>query len=97
MNGVCVDCPSLRSMMLRQTVGIPPRQMVLDPTKEEERSGAGVMTIALMPGSQQVTQWWQEGRFDGQKVAEALELCTDGCGCVHKMMEAKLKASTSKK
>lgn len=65
-------------------------QMVLDPTQEEEKNGAGVMTIALMPGSQQVTQWWQEGRFDGQKVAEALELCTDGCSCVHKMMEAKL-------
>lgn len=55
------------------------------------------MTVALMPGSQQVTQWWQEGRFDGQKIAEALELCTDGCGCVHKMMEAKLKAVSAKR
>lgn len=72
-------------------------QMVLDPTMKEENSGAGVMTVALMPGSQQVTQWWQEGRFEGQKVAEALELCTDGCGCVHKMMEAKLKASSAKR
>ncbi|CAM9240258.1 unnamed protein product [Ectocarpus sp. 4 AP-2014] len=79
------------------SVGYCGTQMVLDPTKEEAKSGAGVMTIALMPGTQQVTQWWQEGRFDGQKVAEALELCTDGCGCVHKMMEAKLKASTTKK
>lgn len=70
--------------------------MVLDPTKQEESNGAGVMAIALMPGSQQVTQWWQEGRLDGQKVAEALELCTDGCSCVHKMMQAKLKASSSR-
>lgn len=75
---------------------LPQLQMVLDPTKEEEKNGTGVMAIALMPGTQQVTQWWQEGRFDGQKVAEALELCTDGCGCVHKMMEAKLKASSTR-
>lgn len=70
-------------------------QMVLDPTHAEEKSGAGVMAIALMPGSQLVTQWWQEGRFNGEEVAEALELCTDGCGCVHKMMVAKLKASAA--
>lgn len=67
--------------------------MVLDPTREEEEKGAGVMTIAMLPGSQQVTQWWQDGRFDGQKVAAALELCTDGCSCVHKMMETRLLSS----
>lgn len=65
--------------------------MVLDPTQKEEKSGDGVMAIAVMLGSQQVTQWWQEGRFDRQKVAEALELCADGCGSIHKMMETKLK------
>ena len=69
--------------------------MVLDPSDEEERNGTGVMAVAMMGGSQQVTQWWQDGRFDGQRVTEALELCTDGCICVHKMMEAKLKASAS--
>lgn len=69
--------------------------MVLDPTHAEEKNGAGVMAIALMPGSQLVTQWWQEGRFNGEEVAEALELCTDGCSCVHKMMVAKLKAAAA--
>lgn len=69
--------------------------MVLDPSDEEERNGTGVMAVAMMGGSQQVTQWWQDGRFDGQRVTEALELCIDGCTYVHKMMEAKLKASAS--
>lgn len=69
--------------------------MVLDPSGDEERNGTGHMVVAMMGGSHQVTQWWQDGRFDGQRVNEALELCTDGCICVHKMMEAKLKASAS--
>ncbi|CAM9873484.1 unnamed protein product [Sphacelaria rigidula] len=77
------------------SVGYDGTQMVLDPTREEEGKGAGVMTIAMLPGSQQVTQWWQDGRFDGQKVAAALELCTDGCSCVHKMMETRLLSSAS--
>lgn len=68
--------------------------MVLDPTIGEEKSGKGVMAVAMMPGLQQVTQWWQQGRFDPQEIAKALELCSDGCGCVHKMMEAKLKTSS---
>ncbi|CAN0346138.1 unnamed protein product, partial [Discosporangium mesarthrocarpum] len=70
-------------------------ELVLDPTREEEKEGAGLMAVALMPGSQQVTQWWQEGRFDGRQVAQALELCTDGCACVHAMMKTKLIAAAT--
>lgn len=71
--------------------------MVLDPTRDEETEGGGVIVIAVMPGSQQVTQWWQAGRFEGQDVGEALELCADGCGSVRQLMEAKLKDSYRQK
>ena len=30
-----------------------------------------------------------------EEVAEALELCTDGCSCVHNIMVAKLKAAAA--
>lgn len=50
--------------------------------------------MAVMPSSQEVTQWWQDGRFTGRDVREALELCTEGCDNVRKFMEAKLITST---
>ena len=66
----------------------------MDPTQSEEQSqSSGSMTIAVMPGSQEVTQWRQQGRLGGQTAAKATELCMDGCASMHALMTARLTAA----
>jgi len=68
----------------------------LDPTATEEedeggREGeGGVLGLALMPASGEVTQLWQEGRLDGTAMERALEVATDGALMVHAMMRKRL-------
>ena len=65
----------------------------LDPTAGEERGeggGGGVLGLALMPVSGEVTQLRQEGRFDGKTMEKALEVATDGALMVHAMMRKRL-------
>jgi exosome complex component MTR3 len=64
----------------------------LDPTQEELKAGSGSMMIAVMPSSQEVTQWWQEGRLKGTTAVKAIELCMDGAASMHALMKAKLTA-----
>ncbi|CAM9742463.1 unnamed protein product, partial [Phaeothamnion confervicola] len=47
----------------------------MDPTAEEEATCDGVMMVAVMPSSQEVTQWWQRGNLERRVVAAAIELC----------------------
>ena len=71
----------------------------LDPTATEEedeggREGeGGVVGLALMPASGEVTQLWQEGRLDGTAMERALEVATDGALMVHAMMRKRLLKS----
>lgn len=68
----------------------------LDPTATEEegdgvREGeGGVLGLALMPTSGEVTQLWQSGRLDGTAMERALEIATDGALMVHAMMRKRL-------
>ncbi len=71
----------------------------LDPTATEEegdgvREGeGGVLGLALMPASGEVTQLWQEGRLDGTAMERALEIATDGALMMHAMMRKRLLKS----
>mmetsp|Transcript_38589 Transcript_38589/g.49234 ORF Transcript_38589/g.49234 Transcript_38589/m.49234 type:complete len:266 (-) Transcript_38589:138-935(-) len=77
------------------SVGCPPqgsKRLLLDPTlcERQAQQGFGVMTVAILPANQEVTQWWQEGQIEQSKIGEAVELCRDGCANLHKMMRNSL-------
>ena len=61
--------------------------LTLDPTLQEEiHSNNSTMTIAINPSNMEVAQWSMSGSFGSIKLNEALEIATNACLAMHKLM-----------
>lgn len=72
-------------------------ELLLDPTDCEERRAEGAFFLALMPQSNQVTHLSLTGEWTPQSMAEAMELCTDGCVGLDSLVRDCLRATPPSK
>jgi exosome complex component MTR3 len=63
------------------------KDLVLDPSWEEERLQTGALTLAVMSTHNEVTQIVQTGEFEADELSAAMDLCQDACGKLHRMMQ----------
>eukprot|EP00854_Cymbomonas_tetramitiformis_P020643 gene20643-24746_t len=68
-------------------------ELLLDPTDGEERRAEGAFFLALMPQSNEVTHLSLTGEWTPQSMAEAMELCTDGCVGLDSLVRDCLRAT----
>uniref|UniRef100_A0A0C9S3K0 TSA: Wollemia nobilis Ref_Wollemi_Transcript_28818_1014 transcribed RNA sequence n=1 Tax=Wollemia nobilis TaxID=56998 RepID=A0A0C9S3K0_9CONI len=67
------------------------RNLIIDPTSEEENCQDGGLMVACMPSRNEITQLTITGEWSSTKVSEALELCLDACSKLADIMRACLK------
>lgn len=67
------------------------KNLVIDPTYEEEAYQDGSLMIAYMPIRNEVTQFTLTGEWSTAKVNEAMELCIDACSKLANIMRMCLK------
>ena len=70
--------------------------LLLDPSFIEERSSDGLLTLAMMPTTNEVTQLTANGAWPNTKTAEAMELCMDGGSQLDELLREQLRASVTK-
>jgi exosome complex component MTR3 len=71
------------------SAGVISEQVVLDPSREEERSGQGSVLLSFMPSIGRMTHMLQSGSLQHEQLQEAADLCTDACtGIVKNMLTA---------
>lgn len=59
---------------------------IADPTEQEILHAKGVVTLAMLANSRQVTYWDVEGRLPSATVQNALDIGKQGCHTIHKFM-----------
>jgi len=67
------------------------REVLLDPTLEEEKWSDGEMMVTYMASRKEVTQLTLTGEWPGTSASDALQLCLDACGKVADVMRLCLK------
>lgn len=67
------------------------KNMVIDPTSEEEACQDGSLMIAYMPIRNEVTQFTLTGEWSTAKINEAMELCLDACSKLANILRSCLK------
>ncbi|OAY62783.1 exosome complex component RRP41-like [Ananas comosus] len=71
------------------------KNIVIDPTAEEEACQDGSLMIACMPARNEVTQLTLTGQWSTAKTNEAMELCMDACSKLASIMRSCLKKSAN--
>ncbi|WOK97581.1 exosome complex component RRP41-like [Canna indica] len=71
------------------------RNIVIDPTSEEEACQDGNLMITCMPARNEVTQVTLTGEWSTAKINEAMELCLDACSKLAEIMRSCLKEAAS--
>eukprot|EP00268_Persea_americana_P054342 TRINITY_DN6219_c0_g1_i3.p1 TRINITY_DN6219_c0_g1~~TRINITY_DN6219_c0_g1_i3.p1 ORF type:complete len:279 (-),score=62.12 TRINITY_DN6219_c0_g1_i3:408-1244(-) len=71
------------------------KNLVIDPTSEEESDQDGSFMISCMPSRNEVTQLTITGEWSTSKIHEAMELCLDACSKLGKIMRTCLKEAAS--
>ncbi|CAD5194801.1 exosome complex component RRP41-like [Musa acuminata AAA Group] len=71
------------------------RNLVIDPTSEEEACQDGTLMITCMPARNEVTQLMLTGEWTTAKINEAMELCLDACSKLAEIMRSCLKEAAS--
>lgn len=83
----------MRDLVVGASVAQVEGELLLDPSSVEQRSSDGMLTLALMPTANEVTQLTANGTWSNIRVAEAMELCIDGCTQLDELMRGSLQAS----
>ncbi|KAF3790193.1 Exosome complex component RRP41-like [Nymphaea thermarum] len=101
---VIISCASLAladagimmlDLVISTSVSCHGKDLVIDPTLEEERCQDGGFMISFMPSRNEVTQLTITGEWSTAKVAEAMELCIDACLKLGNVMRECLKAAAT--
>ncbi|KAF3780567.1 Exosome complex component RRP41-like [Nymphaea thermarum] len=101
---VIISCASLAladagilmlDLVTSTSVSCHGKDLVIDPTLEEERCQDGGFMISFMPSRNEVTQLTITGEWSTAKVAEAMELCIDACLKLGNVMRECLKAAAT--
>ncbi|KAH0451465.1 hypothetical protein IEQ34_018764 [Dendrobium chrysotoxum] len=71
------------------------KNMVIDPTSEEEACQDGSLMITYMPSRNEVTQFTLTGEWSTAKINEAMELCLDACSKLADILRSCLKENAS--
>ncbi|KAK1283672.1 hypothetical protein QJS10_CPB21g00020 [Acorus calamus] len=71
------------------------KNLIIDPTSEEEDHQDGSFLISCMPSRNEVTQLTLTGEWTTAKVHEAMELCIDACSKLGDIMRSCLKEAAS--
>lgn len=71
------------------------RDLVIDPTSEEEDCQDGGLTVACMPSRNEITQLTINGEWSTTAVSEALNLCLDACRKLADIVRVCLKESVT--
>ncbi|XP_077252891.1 3'-5'-exoribonuclease family protein [Tasmannia lanceolata] len=71
------------------------KNLVIDPTSEEESYQDGSLMIMCMPSRNEVTQLTLTGEWSTSKIHEAMELCLDACLKLGEIMRSCLKEAAS--
>ncbi|KAK1308744.1 hypothetical protein QJS10_CPA09g02068 [Acorus calamus] len=71
------------------------KNLIIDPTSEEEDHRDGSFLISCMPSRNEVTQLTLTGEWTTAKVHEAMELCIDACSKLGDIMRSCLKETAS--
>ncbi|XP_058101701.1 exosome complex component RRP41-like [Magnolia sinica] len=71
------------------------KNLVIDPTLEEESYQDGSLMITCMPSRNEVTQLTLTGEWSTPKIHEAMELCLDACSKLGKITRSCLKEAAS--
>ncbi|KAL5998619.1 hypothetical protein ACLOJK_009562 [Asimina triloba] len=71
------------------------KNLVIDPTLEEENFQDGSLMIACMPSRNEVTQLTLTGEWSTPKIHEAMELCLDACLKLGNIMRSCLKEAAA--
>eukprot|EP00252_Welwitschia_mirabilis_P024717 TRINITY_DN7425_c0_g1_i2.p1 TRINITY_DN7425_c0_g1~~TRINITY_DN7425_c0_g1_i2.p1 ORF type:complete len:266 (+),score=69.14 TRINITY_DN7425_c0_g1_i2:144-941(+) len=67
------------------------KEIIIDPTLEEEESEEGGLMIACMPSRNEVTQLTITGEWSSTMIAEAMEICLDACSKLADLLRTSLK------
>lgn len=78
-------CRCARSVALTRG---PNGTLLLDPTAEEAASAAGVLTLAMMPAANELTQLHVTGGWGLGLIRQATELAMGGCAELKAAMRA---------
>ncbi|XP_074559398.1 exosome complex component RRP41-like [Curcuma longa] len=71
------------------------KNLVIDPTSEEEACQDGSLMVTCMPARNEVTQLTLTGEWTTPKINEAMELCLDACSKLAEIMRSCLKEAAS--
>lgn len=71
------------------------KNLLIDPVSAEESNEDGNLMITFMPSRNQVTQMTLTGEWSSAKIHEAMQLCTDACSKLGKIMRSCLKEAAS--
>ncbi|KAI0495379.1 hypothetical protein KFK09_025529 [Dendrobium nobile] len=71
------------------------KNMVIDPTSEEEACQDGSLMITYMPSRNEVTQFTLTGEWPTARINEAMELCLDACSKLADILRSCLKDNAS--
>ncbi|CAN6479414.1 unnamed protein product [Victoria cruziana] len=101
---VIISCASLAladagimmlDLVTSTSVSCHGKDLVIDPTLEEERCQDGGFMVSFMPSRNLVTQLTITGEWSTAKVSEAMELCVDACLKLGNVMRGCLKAAAA--
>ncbi|XP_028808016.1 exosome complex component RRP41-like [Neltuma alba] len=67
------------------------KNLVIDPTSEEESCQDGSLMITCMPSRYEITQLTVTGDWSTPKINEGMQLCLDACAKLAKIMRSCLK------
>uniref|UniRef100_A0A0E0LQN4 Uncharacterized protein n=1 Tax=Oryza punctata TaxID=4537 RepID=A0A0E0LQN4_ORYPU len=71
------------------------KNIIIDPTSDEEAWQDGSITVAYMPARKEITQLTVTGEWSDGKITNAVELCMDACSKLCDVLRERLKDAAS--
>jgi len=86
----------LYDMVASCTVAVLGSTILADPTEDELAAADASVVLAILPSWKDVTLWYQSGKLSGDRAAQAVDLCRDGCRTMQRFMRQCLVDSSEK-
>jgi len=67
------------------------KNIIIDPTSDEEAWQDGSLVVAFMPARKEITQLTLAGEWSDGKITNAVELCMDACSKLGDILRDRLK------
>lgn len=71
------------------------KNIIIDPTSDEEAWQDGSLMVAYMPARKEITQLTLTGEWSDGKITNAVELCMDACSKLCDILRERLKDASS--